>query len=435
MHWLPQSATLGVLRGDSRILFATRAMRLFAYGFLSVQLVLFLDLIRLSAFKSGLLLTLTLLGDAVVSLLLTTRADRIGRRKTLLIGAALMFVAGIMFALFSPYANPAHHGWLVVNATFILLLLAATIGVISPSGNEIGPFLSIEQAALSQLVPDEKRTDVFAWYNLVGSAATALGALAAGALTQLLTGRMGLSLLTGYRVIVVCYAVAGVAMMALFFRLSSRVEANRQVLNAKPPEQLWLGLDKSRKVVLKLSALFSLDAFAGGFVLQSLLAFWFQNKFHLEPAMLGAIFFGANLFAAFSALAAGWVASKIGLVNTMVFTHLPSNILLIMVPLMPNLPLAVGMLLARFSISQMDVPTRQSYTMAVVDPGERSAAAGVTGIARSLGASISPLFVPLFISAGWVSLPFYLGGGLKIVYDLLLYRSFTKKQTSGVRLK
>jgi MFS family permease len=423
----PHETAWGVLRGDSRVLFATRAIRLFAYGFLSVQLVLFLDLIRLSPFKSGMLLTLTLLGDAVVSVLLTTHADRMGRRRTLLIGAALMLGAGVVFAVVAPYTNPDVHGWLVANAAFVLLLLAATIGVISPSGNEIGPFLSVEQAALSQLVPGDRRTSVFAWYNLVGSAATALGALAAGGLTQLLTGRMGLTLLTGYRVIVVCYAAAGVVLLMLFLLLGPQVEVVRTSAEAKPAEGLWLGLHKSRKVVLKLSALFSLDAFAGGFVIQSLLAFWFQRKFNLEPAMLGAIFFAANLFAACSALAAGWVASKIGLINTMVFTHLPSNVLLILVPLMPNLPLAIAMLLARFSISQMDVPTRQSYTMAVVDPDERSAAAGVTGIARSIGASISPLFVPLFISVGWVSLPFYLGGGLKIVYDLLLYRSFTRK--------
>ena len=177
--------------------------------------------------------------------------------------------------------------------------------------------------------------------------------------------------------------------------------------------------------MFKLSTLFSLDAFAGGFVLQSIVAYWFHVRFHVQPALLGGIFFGANILAGLSALAAAWVASRIGLIKTMVFTHIPSNILLILVPFMPNLPLAITVLLLRFSISQMDVPTRQSYTMAVVDPDERSAAAGITGIARTTGASLSPILTgPLLAHAALLSLPFFLSGGLKILYDLLLYRSF-----------
>jgi sugar phosphate permease len=186
-----------------------------------------------------------------------------------------------------------------------------------------------------------------------------------------------------------------------------------------------LGLDKSRVVVLKLSALFSLDAFAGGFVLQSIVAYWFHVRFNVQPAALGAIFFGANILAGLSALSASWVASRIGLIRTMVFTHIPSNILLILVPLMPNLFLAITVLLLRFSISQMDVPTRQSYTMAIMGPDERSAAAGLTGIARTTGASLSPVFSgPLLASPALLNMPFFLSGGLKIIYDLLLYRSF-----------
>ena len=177
--------------------------------------------------------------------------------------------------------------------------------------------------------------------------------------------------------------------------------------------------------MFKLSTLFSLDAFAGGFVLQSIVAYWFHVRFHVQPALLGGIFFGANILAGLSALAAAWVAFRIGLIKTMVFTHIPSNILLILVPLMPNLPLAITVLLLRFSISQMDVPTRQSYTMAVVDPDERSAAAGLTGVARTTGASLSPIFAgPLLAHAALMSVPFFLSGGLKILYDLLLYRSF-----------
>jgi len=186
-----------------------------------------------------------------------------------------------------------------------------------------------------------------------------------------------------------------------------------------------LGVGRSRNVVFKLSGLFALDSFAGGFAMQSFAAYWFHLRFGANPSTLGTIFFGANILAGISALLASWLASRFGLVKTMVFTHLPSNILLILVPLMPTLPLAILVLLLRFSISQMDVPTRQSYTMAVVRPEERSAAAGVTGVARTVGASIAPLFVGLmFARPSLINLPFFIAGALKIAYDLLLYRGF-----------
>jgi predicted MFS family arabinose efflux permease len=192
-----------------------------------------------------------------------------------------------------------------------------------------------------------------------------------------------------------------------------------------PATRRFLGLYRSQKVVFRLAALFSLDAFAGGFVIQSLMALWFNQKFGVEPAVLGAIFFGANILAGVSALSAAWVAGKIGLVNTMVFTHLPSNVLLILVPFMPSLGLAIALLLLRFSISQMDVPTRQSYTMAVVAPDERSAASGITGVARTIGASLSPVITGVFMTnPAFLGLPFIISGGLKIVYDLALYFNF-----------
>jgi len=329
----------------------------------------------------------------------------------LIVGAFLMVFAGILFAM---------------TRNFAFLLIAATIGVISPSGYEVGPFLSIEQAALSQIVPDERRTQIFAWYNLVGSFATALGALAGGSLVQGLMDT-GVSALGSYRVIVIGYAAIGAVMGGLFTRVSHAVEAptvNGSTQSTSAFKKRF-GLHRSRGVVLKLSALFSIDAFAGGFVLQSILAYWFHVRFNVQPALLGSIFFGANILAGLSALTAAWVASKIGLIRTMVFTHIPSNILLILVPLMPSLPLAIGVLLLRFSISQMDVPTRQSYTMAVVAPDERSAAAGITGIARTTGASLSPVVTgPLLANAALLSLPFFLSGGLKIIYDLMLYRNF-----------
>jgi predicted MFS family arabinose efflux permease len=221
--------------------------------------------------------------------------------------------------------------------------------------------------------------------------------------------------------------------MGLFARLSPTIEVAQgqsQTLHSKHSSNLeqkgrFLGLHRSRKVIFKLAALFSLDAFAGGFVIQSLMAYWFNIKFGVEPGVLGAIFFGANILAGVSALSAAWVASRIGLINTMVFTHLPSNILLMLVPLMPNLPLAVAVLLLRFSISQMDVPTRQSYTMAVVEPDERSAASGVTGVARTIGASLSPVVTGVFLSnPALIGLPFLVSGGLKILYDVALFLNF-----------
>jgi predicted MFS family arabinose efflux permease len=304
----------------------------------------------------------------------------------------------------------------------ILLMVAAIIGVISPSGNEIGPFLSVEQAGLTQLIPDTRRTQTFAWYNLAGSFATATGALSGGWLSQLLQNS-GITPFESYRSVLLGYAIGGVVLMILFLFLSAAVEAPRST--ATTEVKRVLGLHRSRNVVFKLSALFSLDAFAGAMVVQSLVAFWFNARFHVEPGVIGSIFFGANILAGISALLAGRMAKRFGLINTMVFTHIPSNILLILVPLMPTLPLAIIVLLLRFSISQMDVPTRQSYTMAVVTPDERSAASGVTAIARSVGAAISPSIAGFFLGIpALLSVPFFLSGGLKIVYDLLLYRSF-----------
>jgi MFS family permease len=400
-----------MLTGNGSYLFITRIARMFGYGFVSVVLVLYLTQVGLTETQIGLLLTLTLVGDTIISLWITTHADRIGRRRMLIVGALLMIFAGILFAM---------------TRNFLFLLIAATIGVISPSGYEVGPFLSIEQAALSQIVPSERRTQIFAWYNLVGSFATALGALGGGGLVQSLQDS-GVTPLGSYRMIVIGYAVIGIILGVLFTRLSPAVEVQKGagLSHSSTSFKTRFGLHRSQGVVLKLSALFSIDAFAGGFVLQSILAYWFHVRFNVQPAILGSIFFGANILAGLSALSAAWVASKIGLIRTMVFTHIPSNILLILVPLMPNLPLAIATLLMRFSISQMDVPTRQSYTMAVVAPDERSAAAGITGIARTTGASLSPVFTgPLLANAALMNMPFFLSGGLKIIYDLLLYRSF-----------
>jgi MFS family permease len=397
------------LTADGRLLFATRFLRMFAYGALSVVLVLYLKAVGLKEEQVGLLVTLILLGDVGISLWITTAADRIGRRRMLVLGSLLMLFASVLFA---------------VTDNFWLLLVAGTIGVISPSGNEVGPFLSVEHAALAQTIPDERRTQVFAWHNLVGSVATAVGALGGGATAQFWqdAGAHGAEI---YRPVVIGYGVIGIGLAILFTFLSPAAEAPRTSAAAGEQPRGFFGLHRSRRVVFLLAALFTLDAFGGGFVMQSFVADWFQVRFNAPPWWIGSIFFGANLLAAVSALAAAWVARRIGLVNTMVFTHLPSNLLLILVPFMPTLPLAILVLLLRFSISQMDVPTRQSYTIAVVHLDERSAAAGITAVARSVGAAVSPSITGALLAVpSLIGYPFFLAGGIKIIYDIFLYRMF-----------
>ena len=287
-------------RKDITLLFSTRIVRLFAYGFLSVVLALYLAEAGLSAWSIGVLFSLTLAGDAGVSLWLTTSADRLGRRRMLIVGAALMVIAGAVF---------------LSTRNVMLLALAAIIGVISPSGNEIGPFLSIEQASLTQLLPAERRTGVFAWYNLAGSFATALGALSGGWLSQALQAG-GWTRFDSYRAVLAGYALAGLVIMLCFFGVSRAVE-----VPAAPSRRSFFGLHKSRAVVLKLSALFSVDAFAGGLVVQSLVAYWFSIRFGADPGIIGSIFFGANVLAGISALLAVRLAARIGLINDGVHPH------------------------------------------------------------------------------------------------------------------
>lgn len=402
---LPEIQALRGLTRDGRLLVLTRAVRMFAYGFLAVVLALYLAYIGLTEPQIGLLLTLTLIGDAGLSLGLAMLADRLGRRRMLIVGAGCMIFVGLVFALTRHYE---------------LLLVAAFIGTLSPSGGEVGPFLSIEQAALPQITPDTQRTQIFAWYNLVGSCAAAGGALSGGLLVHTMQ-HLGNPPLLGYRVVLLTYAGLGVLLGLTFSRLSKAIEVASPVAT---PRRRFLGLHRSRPVVLKLSALFMLDAFGGGLVLESLMAYWFHVRFGVEPGVLGGLFFGAHLFAGFSALIAARVAARIGLINTMVFTHLPSNVLLMLVPLMPTLPLAMAVLLLRFCLSQMDVPTRQSYTMAVVDADERSAAAGITTVARTAARAGAPLLTGALLQASLLQWPFLLAGGCKILYDLALYWSF-----------
>ena len=372
---------------------------MFGYGFLAVVLVLYLAAAGLDPLAIGVVLTLTLIGDTIISLWLTTNADRFGRRRTLVAGAALMVVAGIAFALTS---------WVP------LLILAGAIGVISPTGNEVGPFLAVEQAAPEPdrpgLPPDRdlrlvqprrlrRDRDRRARCRPAQPGAARRRRRAA----RRLPGDR--HRLRADRRWSWSSASGG----------SARRSRRRRARRAPTGSGAGSGSGARRRSSSKLSVLFSLDAFGGGFIPQSLMAYWFHLQYGVDPATLGAIFFAANLLAAVSSLLAARIAARIGLINTMVFTHLPSNVLLILVPLMPNLQLAVAVLLLRFTLSQMDVPTRQSYVMAVVDPDERSAAAGVTGVARTTGAALSPSISSVLIaSVGYAALPFYLAGGFKI---------------------
>ena len=371
------------------------------------MLVLYLTSLGLSESQAGVLFTLTLFGDTAVSLYLTTRADRFGRRRMLVIGAALMAAAGLAFA---------------ATNNFFFLVVAGTIGVISPSGGEVGPFLSIEQAALAHIVPDRSRTEVFAWYTLAGSLAAAFGSLAGGLLTGALQ-KSAVAPVASYRAVVALYAAIGLLLALLFARLSPAAEIGAAA-PATSSRKTFFGVGASRNIVLKLSALFAVDSFSGGFVMQSFAVYWFYLRFGANPATLGVIFFWANLFAGLSALLASRIASRFGLVNTMVFTHIPSSLFLIAAAFSPSLILTLALLLLRAALSQMDVPTRTSYVMAVVTPGERTAAASITAVPRSLASSLSPALAGVLLSMPFSGLPLVVCGVLKVAYDFALLFSF-----------
>jgi len=298
-----------------------------------------------------------------------------------------------------------------------LLVLGAFTGTISASSSEVGPFVTVEQAILPQTAPDDRRTWLFSIYDTLGNLAAAIGALFTG--TVVLFARLGLTGAGSYRPLFLIYAAIGALNLLVFLSLSEGVEAARV-----EGRHRFVGLHRSRGAVARLSALFGLDALAGGFVLQSIVAYWFHLRWDLSPGTLGVLFFWVGLLSGLSLLAAGWMARRFGLLNTMVFTHLPSNVLLILVPLAPSAWLAVLLFLARMSVSQMDAPTRKSYTMAVVDPDERTAAAGITNVARTAASAVSPVPSGAALGLGALWLPFFIAGGLKVLYDGLIYLTF-----------
>jgi len=393
---------LAWLSVDGKKLLLTRVLRTFAYGYLAVILGLYLDRLGMGPVQVGLIFTSAIAGSAMMTVFWSLIADRYGRRRTVATMALLMAVGGIAFA---------------VASDFWWLLLGAFTGTISATSSEVGVFQTVEQAVLPQTAPDEKRTWLFSIYNMAANFAGALGSLAAASVGFFAS--LGLAGADPYRPLFVLYALVGLVNLAIFATLTDRVE-----LVHVEGERRFLGVHRSGGTVAKLSVLFGLDAFAGGFVVQSIVAYWFFLRWGLEPATLAVIFFWVGILSGLSLLAAGWLAERFGLLNTMVFSHLPSQVLLVLVPLAPTASLAVALYLARMSMSQMDVPTRQSYAMAVVDPDERTATAGITNVARTTATAVSPTFAGMAFSAAALGVPFFIGGALKIVYDVAIYFTF-----------
>ncbi len=393
----------GWLSRDGRLILAARAVRTFAYGYLSVLLGVYLETIGLAPWQVGAVLTATLAGSAALTVAFSLVADRYGRRRMLVISAACMAAAGAAFAATTRYP---------------FLIAASLTGTIGATSGEVGPFLSLEQAVLPQTTDQRHRTTLFSAYNTVGALAGAAGAFFAAA-PPLLERWAGFTPAGALRAMFVLYAALAGVVLLLFAGLSARVELAAEERTPSRP-----GLAGSRPLVLRLAALFGLDSLAGGFVVQSLIAYWLHLRWGAGPEILGPIFLGVGVLQAASFLAAARLAARVGLINTMVFTHLPSNILLMLVPAAPSLPLAITLLLARHALSQMDVPTRQSYTMAVVAPAERTAAAAATNVVRNVAQAVTPVLSGMAMQTVALGLPFVLGGGLKIVYDLALFAMF-----------
>lgn len=396
---------------DARLVVLMRGLRSFSYGLLAVLLSVALSQAGFSPVAIGIVITVSLSGDFVGTYLIGLFADRWGRRRTLFLLAILMAATGLIFGFVNLYA---------------VLLAAAFFGTLGTSASETAPFLPIEQAILPQTSAPRQHTALFAHYNLVSTFAGALGALAAG-LPDLLT-HTGVPLALGIRLCFGIYAGAALIVAILASRLSVLVEAPQRATAREEIRwrRLFPALGQEGRRILLLSGLFSIDALAGGLVVQSLFVLFFHLRFGVPLSLLAMLFFAANLFSALSFLAAAPLARRIGLLNTMVFTHLPSNLLLALVALMPTFPLAAAMLLLRQLLSQMDVPTRQAYTMALVTPETRTATASVTSLARSSGSAISPVVSGALLQGPGLALglPLLLAGAIKVGYDLSLWAIF-----------
>ncbi|TBY08140.1 MFS transporter [Rhizobium laguerreae] len=389
------------LSADAWWILIARILRSAAYGALATVLSIHLERIGLEALEVGAVLTSALVGSLAANIIWSLTADRFGRRRTVVVMALVMAVSGFIFAI-------TNEVW--------LLVITAFAGTISATASEVGPFQSIDQAILPQVVSPAYRTWAFSIYNMAAYIAAAIGSLLAGfAGSSMLPEIVG----DGLQIVFVAYGLTGVANAVLFGILSPAVELSRVDGASR-----YLGLDRSKAVVFKLGALFAIDAFAGGLVVQSVVAYWFHLRWDLNLMSLGSVFFAVNLVAGLSMLLAPVLAERIGLLNTMVWTHIPSNIMLMLVPLAPSVEIAIALFVGRMLVSQMDVPARQSYMMAIVDPAERVPAAGITNVARAAASAISPVISTAAFASASLGLPFVVAGLMKIGYDLIIWQTF-----------
>ena len=383
-----------------------RALRSFSFGWLSVILVLYLQARGLGGAAIGAILTATMVEDALLTMLLSAVAARLGPARVMAATAPLIAFGGLLLAIAD---RPS------------MLLAGAVLGTLSPNGQDAGPFAPLEQSLLPGTVRSGSVVGAFGWYNVFAFLPAAAGAAASGG-TLGWTLRHGIGETQAYRGMLLGYAAAGALLTCLYAFLAQRAQKPSAETSVQALGRL--GLHRSRSVVFHLASLQAVDALAGGFIIQSLLAYWFHLRFGAGPEALGALFFGTNLLSALSFLVATRVAERVGLLNTMVFTHLPSNVLLLLVPFMPSFVTAAAVLLARHLLSQMDVPARQAYTVALVAPEERAAAAGFTASVRALAQACAPVVAGVTMAVAATPAPFLLAGGLKIVYDLSLFLRF-----------
>ncbi|MBL0184913.1 MAG: MFS transporter [Candidatus Obscuribacter sp.] len=379
---------------------AVRALRAFADGYVSLLLPVYLISLGMSTVQIGVVATGTLFGSGVLTLLVGLHARRFNNRTLLFMASMLMTLTGFGFAAITDF-------W--------PLLVIAIVGTLNPSSGDVSVFLPLEHALLATSVEDRQRTHSFARYSLIGALLAAAGALFAG-LPDLVVATLHIAMKTALQAMFVLYGLLGLLSALIYASLPEE----QHIVDRKPTAHL----QKSKKVVYMLAALFCIDAFGGGLVVQSMVALWLFQKFHLSIVVAGQVFFWAGLFSAFSYLAAVRIANRFGLMRTMVFTHLPSSIFLVLIPFMPTLTWAIVLLLARGALSQMDVPTRSSYVMAIVTPEERAAAASVTSIPRSLASAAGPWLAGYLLGLSSFGWPLIVAGGMKIAYDLLLFAKF-----------
>jgi MFS family permease len=403
LRWL----RLDWLSRDGKILLATKVLRTLAFGYLSVAIPYYLgvDVLKMSDIDVGVVLTIALVGGVLFTVAGGFVANKLSRRISLTLFGLMMVVSGIL---------------LIISSNFVIILLAVFIGSIGVNATETGPFVSIEQAIIPQTTDGENRTYAFSFYNLLGYAGASFGSLLA-VLPTIFREQFGFVTIDGYRALFALYALTGVALTVLYKILSRNVEVKTNNTNVG-----GFGLSRSRRTVAKLSGFFSLDAFGGGFVIQSVISRWFSVRYNTPLSSAGTIFFFAQLITAASFLVAGRLARKFGLLNTMVFTHFPSNLLLMGVGLAPTFWTSVGFLFSRQTLSQMDVPTRQSYTVAIIPPEERNAATSITNVCRSAAAAAPPSISGYLLSVAYLTAPFILGGAFKIMYDVAIFASFRK---------